>query len=63
MRLVPRRISGTCARHQKQITVAVKRARVLALLMVYRREDLARALERACRYRAFSCIRFSAQWH
>ena len=29
-------------------------ARVLALLMVYRREDLARALERACRYRAFS---------
>lgn len=29
-------------------------ARVLALLMGYRREDLARALERACRYRAFS---------
>ena len=29
-------------------------ARVLALLMVYRREDLVRALERACRYRAFS---------
>lgn len=29
-------------------------SRVLALLMVYRREDLARALERACRYRAFS---------
>ncbi len=29
-------------------------ARVLALLMVYRREDLARALERAARYRAFS---------
>ena len=29
-------------------------ARVLALLMVYRREDLARALERANRYRAFS---------
>jgi len=29
-------------------------ARVLGLLMVYRREDLARALERACRYRAFS---------
>jgi len=29
-------------------------ARVLALLMVYRREDLALALERACRYRAFS---------
>jgi transposase len=29
-------------------------ARVLALLMVYRREDLMRALERATRYRAFS---------
>ena len=29
-------------------------ARVLAMLMVYRREDLARALERAGRYRAFS---------
>ena len=29
-------------------------ARVLGLLTVYRREDLARALERACRYRAFS---------
>jgi small subunit ribosomal protein S18 len=31
-KIVPRRISGTCARHQKQITLAVKRARVLALL-------------------------------
>ena len=29
-------------------------ARVLGLLTVYRREDLTRALERACRYRAFS---------
>jgi len=29
-------------------------ARVLALLMIYRREDLARALQRAARYRAFS---------
>ncbi|HEY7728165.1 MAG TPA: 30S ribosomal protein S18, partial [Candidatus Eisenbacteria bacterium] len=29
---VPRRISGTCARHQAQITEAVKRARILALL-------------------------------
>jgi len=31
-KIVPRRVSGTCARHQKQITTAVKRARVLALL-------------------------------
>jgi small subunit ribosomal protein S18 len=31
-KIVPRRVSGTCSRHQKQITVAVKRARILALL-------------------------------
>jgi small subunit ribosomal protein S18 len=31
-KIVPRRVSGTCSRHQKQITTAVKRARVLALL-------------------------------
>jgi small subunit ribosomal protein S18 len=31
-KIVPRRVSGTCSRHQKQITIAVKRARVLALL-------------------------------
>ena len=31
-KIVPRRISGTCARHQSQITTAVKRARILALL-------------------------------
>jgi len=31
-KIVPRRVSGTCARHQKQLTLAIKRARVLALL-------------------------------
>ena len=31
-KIVPRRVSGTCSRHQKQITVAVKRARILALI-------------------------------
>jgi small subunit ribosomal protein S18 len=31
-KIVPRRISGNCARHQNQITGAVKRARYLALL-------------------------------
>ncbi len=31
-KIVPRRISGNCARHQAQITRAVKRARVLALI-------------------------------
>jgi small subunit ribosomal protein S18 len=31
-KIVPRRISGTCARHQRQLTTAMKRARHLALL-------------------------------
>jgi len=31
-KIVPRRVSGNCARHQAQITLAVKRARVLALI-------------------------------
>ena len=31
-KIVPRRVTGTCARHQRQLTVAVKRARHLAML-------------------------------
>ena len=31
-KIVPRRISGTCARHQRQLTRAIKRARFMALL-------------------------------
>ena len=31
-KIIPRRVTGTCARHQRQLTVAVKRARHLALL-------------------------------
>ena len=31
-KLLPRRITGNCARHQRQLTVAIKRARHLALL-------------------------------
>ena len=31
-KILPRRISGNCAKHQKQLTLAVKRARQLALL-------------------------------
>ena len=31
-KIVPRRISGNCARHQAQIKRAVKRARILALI-------------------------------
>jgi len=31
-KMIPRRISGNCARHQRGVTVAVKRARQLALM-------------------------------
>jgi small subunit ribosomal protein S18 len=31
-KILPRRISGNCARHQRQLTVAIKRARQMALL-------------------------------
>jgi small subunit ribosomal protein S18 len=31
-KIVPRRISGTCSIHQRQLTTAIKRARHLALL-------------------------------
>ncbi len=31
-KIVPRRISGNCAYHQRQLTIAIKRARNLALL-------------------------------
>jgi small subunit ribosomal protein S18 len=31
-KIIPRRIYGTCAKHQRQLTEAVKRARQLALL-------------------------------
>ena len=31
-KILPRRISGNCASHQRALTVAVKRARVIAIL-------------------------------
>ncbi|MBR6736116.1 MAG: 30S ribosomal protein S18 [Oscillospiraceae bacterium] len=31
-KIVPRRVTGTCARHQRQLTTAIKRARHLAFL-------------------------------
>lgn len=31
-KILPRRVTGACAKHQRQITVAVKRARQAALL-------------------------------
>lgn len=31
-KILPRRISGNCAKHQRQMTVAIKRSREMALL-------------------------------
>jgi small subunit ribosomal protein S18 len=31
-KILPRRISGNCARHQREVTVAVKRGRSIALV-------------------------------
>jgi small subunit ribosomal protein S18 len=31
-KIIPSRVTGTCARHQRQLTTAIKRARTVALL-------------------------------
>lgn len=31
-KIIPRRVTGTCARHQRQLTRAIKRARHIAFL-------------------------------
>lgn len=31
-KIIPRRISGNCAKHQRKVTIAIKRARNIALL-------------------------------
>lgn len=31
-KIIPRRVTGACAKHQRQLTRAIKRARYLALL-------------------------------
>lgn len=31
-KIVPRRVTGTCAKHQRKVTAAIKRARHIALL-------------------------------
>ncbi len=31
-KILPRRVTGTCARHQRELTTAIKRARIVALL-------------------------------
>ena len=34
-KILPRRVTGTCARHQRELTVAIKRARHLALSLIH----------------------------
>jgi small subunit ribosomal protein S18 len=31
-KILPKRMSGTCAHHQRELTIAIKRARLIALL-------------------------------
>ena len=31
-KILPRRMTGTCAKHQRQLSTAIKRARVIALM-------------------------------
>ena len=31
-KILPRRVTGTCAHHQRELTVAIKRARIISLL-------------------------------
>ena len=31
-KIIPRRISGNCAKHQRDVAIAVKRGRMLAIL-------------------------------
>lgn len=31
-KILPRRMSGTCAKHQRQLSTAIKRARTIALM-------------------------------
>ena len=31
-KILPRRITGTCAKHQRELTIAIKRARHIALI-------------------------------
>jgi small subunit ribosomal protein S18 len=31
-KIIPRRVTGNCAKHQRQLTTAIKRGRTLALL-------------------------------
>ena len=48
-KILPRRTTGTCAMHQRQLTEAIKRARQIALLVGIHDEDFFPALRHAGR--------------
>jgi small subunit ribosomal protein S18 len=33
-KIIPRRISGNCAKHQRQVALAIKRSRMIALMPI-----------------------------
>ena len=45
-KIIPRRVTGTCAFHQRELTVAIKRARHMALYAVRQRFDFKRLLNK-----------------
>src|SRR2546428_9983286 len=47
-KIIPRRISGSCARHQRQLTDAIKRARTVALLPYLATEKDGERSESSC---------------
>lgn len=36
-KILPKHRTGTCAKHQRQLSLAIKRARIMAMLMFVRR--------------------------
>ena len=36
-KILPKRRTGTCAKHQRQLALGIKRARIMAMLMFVRR--------------------------
>ena len=47
-KILPRRVTGTCAFHQRELTVAIKRARHIALLPYVSEQTTNRIFKRRC---------------
>ena len=44
-KILPRRVTGTCAKHQRTLTVAIKRARIMGLLPFTRLTNISKRIE------------------